>query len=74
MGGTIALNAVELLAQSNWVWKANMPTARFGPCACVVDGKIYAVSGALVPGVVTNRVERYDPATGTWTTNSTGVR
>ncbi len=38
--GLITLNTTELFAQSNWVRKANMPTARLGLAAVVVDGKI----------------------------------
>jgi N-acetylneuraminic acid mutarotase len=44
--------------------KADMPTARMGHSASVVDGKIYAIGGG---GVGTGTVEAYDPVTDTWT-------
>ena len=43
--------------------KADVPTARTGLCAGVVDGKIYVIGGQ--PPVSKN--EMYDPATDTWT-------
>jgi N-acetylneuraminic acid mutarotase len=49
-------------ATDTWTQKADMPTARTGLCACVVDEKIYVFGGQ--PPVKKN--EMYDPATDTW--------
>jgi N-acetylneuraminic acid mutarotase len=46
-----------------WTRKANMPTARLGPKAEVVNGKIYVISGVYAN---LRKVEEYDPATDTW--------
>ncbi len=46
-----------------WTKKGEMPTARWAPATCVVDGKIYAIGGIGGP----KKVEEYDPATDTWT-------
>lgn len=59
-----------LPAQGGWTRKADMPTARVGLAACVVDGKIYALGGAPRNQVVVGTVEQYDPATDTWTTKA----
>lgn len=54
------------VAEGGWTQKADMPTARSGLCACVVEGKIYAIGGGPSTRVVTTTVEQYDPATDTW--------
>ncbi|MCU0644402.1 MAG: T9SS type A sorting domain-containing protein, partial [bacterium] len=48
--------------------KADLPTARSGISACVVDGKIYAIGGTTEQWetVSYRHVEVYDPATNTW--------
>ena len=56
-----------LAIEGTWTRKSDMPTARSGLCASVVDGKIYAMGGGPSTGVVTTTVEQYDPATDTWT-------
>ena len=48
-----------------WTKKADMPTARFGLSASVVNGKIYVIGGGKDECLST--VEEYDPATDTWT-------
>jgi N-acetylneuraminic acid mutarotase len=55
--------------EASWTARANMPTARAGHVAAVVNNKIYAIGGvsATVP-LATN--EEYDPATDTWTTRA----
>jgi len=52
-----------------WATKANMmPTPRTWLSSSVVDGKIYAIGGALTyQGTPLSTVEEYDPATDTWT-------
>ncbi|NIR95350.1 MAG: galactose oxidase, partial [Gammaproteobacteria bacterium] len=48
-----------------------MPTARFGLSCSVVDGKIYAIGGAVSPtGTPLATVEAYDPATDTWSSKA----
>ena len=64
--GVAGLLGVDLPAQSNWVRKANMPTARCSLAVCALDGKIYAIGGGIQNQVVTTAVEQYDPSTDTW--------
>ncbi|MBM3235772.1 sigma-70 family RNA polymerase sigma factor [Candidatus Poribacteria bacterium] len=51
-----------------WTKRADMPTARDGHAAIVVNGKIYVIGGYnnLVKRWLST-VEEYDPATNTWT-------
>lgn len=56
-------------AQSPWTKKADMPTGRWELSTCVVDGKIYAIGGAIFLQAL-RTVEVYDPATDTWTKKS----
>ena len=65
------LSAVEAYdpATDTWTAKADMPTARFGFAACVLDGQIYAFGGNTKwdgPEGIVSTVEVYDPATDTW--------
>lgn len=58
---------VDSAVSGTWVSKADMPTARAGACAAVVNGKIYVIGGGtdflnLDPMIV----EVYDPATDKW--------
>jgi N-acetylneuraminic acid mutarotase len=55
---------------NTWTTKAPMPTARLWFSTSVVDGKIYAIGGALVSTEAISTVEVYDPVTDTWTTKS----
>jgi N-acetylneuraminic acid mutarotase len=52
-----------------WTKKADMPTARGGLSASVVDGRIYAIGGSSSYGypVYLSTVEMFDPTTNTWT-------
>jgi N-acetylneuraminic acid mutarotase len=52
-------------ATDTWTKKAEMSTKRFGPAACVMDGKIYAISGAAGYDVLPI-IEKYDQAANTW--------
>ncbi len=58
-------------ATDTWTQKADMPTARAALATSVVDGKIYAIGGHRglpgQPGLQVSTVEKYDPATNTWT-------
>jgi N-acetylneuraminic acid mutarotase len=62
---TVFLGAASICqaGEGTWTRKADMPTARAGLSASVVDGKIYAIGG----GAPVTTVEQYDPATDTWT-------
>lgn len=65
--GFCGLTCMPLVAQSNWVLKAVMPTARFWFTACAVEGTIYAIGGTRsISATYLPTVERYDPATDTW--------
>ena len=48
-----------------WTRKADMPTARAGLTAVVVNGNIYAIGG-IVNGVLLPTVEIYDPMRDSW--------
>jgi N-acetylneuraminic acid mutarotase len=48
-----------------WTRKADIPTARGGSAAGVLDGKIYVIGGVNRKTVFVT-VEEYDPATDTW--------
>ena len=66
--GLLALASTSYAAEDTWTRKADMPTARWGPCTGVVDGKIYAIGGGQDPfGTYLPTVEVYDPNTDTWT-------
>jgi DNA-binding CsgD family transcriptional regulator len=54
-------------APPRWQAKADLPTARSGLAVAAYENKVYAVGGEALEGV-TDRVERYDPATDTWET------
>ena len=65
--GILGMNSVCLAQADTWITKADMPTARFGLSASVVNGKIYAIGGATVNGApALATVEEYDPVTDTW--------
>ncbi len=59
----LALTCTQSVRADTWTRKANMPTARLGPKAEVVNGKIYVISGVYAN---LQKVEAYDPATDTW--------
>lgn len=55
----------------NWVAKTSMPTARCALATAMVDGKIYAVGGALaVKQTYYSVLEVYDPEADTWETKT----
>ena len=49
-----------------WKTKAPMPSARGFLSTSVVNGKIYAIGGALGPFTGSAAVEEYDPVNNTW--------
>jgi len=64
----LAMTVSSQAGDTSWTRKTAMPTARFGFAAGVVNGKIYAIGGALsLTGAYYSTVEEYDPATDTWT-------
>ncbi|MDW8326093.1 MAG: kelch repeat-containing protein [Anaerolineales bacterium] len=64
---TLAAPASEPLPTPvRWLERAPLLTARSGLAAAVYEGKIYAIAGATDDGP-TDVVERYDPATDSWT-------
>ncbi|MFC1714732.1 sigma-70 family RNA polymerase sigma factor [Candidatus Poribacteria bacterium] len=48
-----------------WAEKADMPTARYGLCCGIVNGKLYAIGGAEDLDISVT-VEEYDPQTDKW--------
>lgn len=67
VAGLIGMTSVSLAAEGSWTRKADMPTARTGLSASVVDGKIYAIGGGSgIHGGAFSTVEEFDPATDTW--------
>jgi N-acetylneuraminic acid mutarotase len=70
LSGLLGVAFTSSATEDTWTTKVNMPTGRIGHSTSVVDGKIYAIGGALglTPldtGLST--VEEYDPATNKWT-------
>lgn len=54
---------------SGWTLLPNMPTARGGAQAAVLNNKIYVVGGLGADGASLNTVEAFDPVTGKWITD-----
>ena len=55
-------------ATDTWASKASMPTARWGPGAAALNGKLYVFGGAQSSAVFFDILEIYDPATNSWST------
>ena len=60
---------MRAFAPGKWNKRADMPTARIALSTPVVDEKIYAIGGAVLPGLVTpvSKVEEYDSDADVWT-------
>lgn len=54
---------------TRWQIRAALPLPRAGLATATYDNRIYAMGGENAQGIVAN-VERYDPATNTWTTRT----
>jgi N-acetylneuraminic acid mutarotase len=67
LSGLLGRAGISLAAEDTWTRKADMPTARVFTGGCVIDGKIYVISGAPSTSSVTPAVEMYDPIADTWT-------
>jgi N-acetylneuraminic acid mutarotase len=63
----LGLATMSLAAEDTWTYKTDMPAARVFTGGCVIDGKIYVISGAPSSSSVTPAVEMYDPIADTWT-------
>ena len=63
----LALATMSLAAEDTWTTKTDMPTARNVLSTCVVDGKLYAIGGALGAATSSRAVAEYDPAIDIWT-------
>jgi hypothetical protein len=57
----------SMATENTWIYKADMPTARVFAGGCVMDKKIYVISGAPSHSYITQAVEIYDPIVDTWT-------
>jgi len=64
---SLGLASASLAAGDTWTYKADMPTARVFVGGCILDGKIYVISGATSSSSVTSTVEMYDLTADTWT-------
>ena len=64
--GVMTMTPMSLAADDSWTRKTDMPTARFGLSTSVVDGRIYAIGGGVLRGVMVGNVQAYDPATDSW--------
>ncbi|MYC75506.1 hypothetical protein F4X10_07050 [Candidatus Poribacteria bacterium] len=64
----LVTNVPNLTAEENWTRKADMPTQRSSFDTCVVNGKIYAIGGAIdgFGDLSVSTVEMYDPKIDTW--------
>jgi N-acetylneuraminic acid mutarotase len=60
---------VSLAVEDTWANKTDMPTARYDFSASAVNGKIYAIGGAVsfYTKIGLQTVEEYDPVTDSWT-------
>jgi N-acetylneuraminic acid mutarotase len=67
LAGLLSVTSVSLATDGVWTQKTDMPTARFGLSASVVNDRIYAIGGATGPQQDLRIVEEYDPATDSWT-------
>jgi len=62
---TLATRLATPTAESRWQILANLPTARTGLAIASYENQVYAIGGENSQGV-TGVVERYDPATDSW--------
>jgi N-acetylneuraminic acid mutarotase len=65
--GSFIYNASPCHAQTPWIQKADMHSARKSQCSCVLDGKIYVIGGKDASSTFKS-MEVYDPDTDTWDT------
>jgi N-acetylneuraminic acid mutarotase len=70
----LALAPIARAQTSGWSFRAPMPSPRAGAAVVAFEGKIWVIGGRTAGGSVTDRVERYDPATDTWETNLPELR
>ena len=72
----LVMTSLSSAIEDPWTTRANMPTARLCLSTSVINGKIYAIGGAIAIRVqprgqeVVSTVEEYDPVTDNWTTKS----
>lgn len=64
--GAVDNAAVFDPATSSWSTLVDMPTARGGATAQVIDDKIYVIGGLDANGASLNTVEVFDPLSGSW--------
>jgi N-acetylneuraminic acid mutarotase len=67
-----SLNVVESYnpTTNQWTTHTPMPTARHHAASAVVDENIYVIGGRLTNSLInTDIVEKYDPSSGSWTTD-----
>ena len=69
LGLSLALLAAlqsSIRLRATWTTLADMPTARGGATAQVIDDEIYVVGGLAANGASLNTREIFDPLAGTW--------
>ena len=64
--GAVSQSAVYDPAMEQWTALPNMPTARGGAQAAVIDDIIYIIGGLAGDGSSLSTVEAFDPLAGTW--------
>lgn len=66
--GVFSLNWVESTDAAGDTWRRenDMPTARSGAAAVVVNGLVYVLGGCATDGIPSAAVEVFNPMTGTW--------
>ncbi len=71
--GTFSNGATRSLQAGPGMWGSAMPmsSARYGVAAGVLNQRVYVIGGVTAMGPL-NKVEAYDPVSGTWTTNFQG--
>ncbi len=71
--GTFSNSATRSLLSATGLWStgASMSSPRFGVAAGVLNQRVYVVGGGA--GGPLDKVEAYNPASGTWTTNFSGM-
>ena len=63
-----AISVSNLFAEKTWTPRADMPTARSAFSTCIVNGKVFAIGGAIEKfgDISISIVEMYDPKADTW--------
>lgn len=69
LSGGLTAGSISGIDTDTWTTKTSMPTARRGPIAGIIVGKLYAVGGQG-SGAQLATLEVYDPSADSWTTGT----